>query len=37
MHVAESCSRTIALRDGRMVEDISRDHRRPAARSGASV
>ncbi len=25
MKVAESCSRTIALRDGRVVEDISRD------------
>ena len=27
MHVAESCSRTIALRDGRIEQDISRDHR----------
>jgi putative ABC transport system ATP-binding protein len=35
MQVAESCSRTIALRDGRIVEDISRDHLRPAVRSGA--
>jgi predicted ABC-type transport system involved in lysophospholipase L1 biosynthesis ATPase subunit len=26
MQVAESCSRTIALRDGRIVQDISRDH-----------
>ena len=37
MHVAESCSRTIALRDGRIVEDIARDHLRPAVRSGASA
>jgi putative ABC transport system ATP-binding protein len=37
MHVAESCSRTIALRDGRLVQDISRDHLRPAVRSGASA
>lgn len=36
MQVAESCSRTIALRDGRIVEDISRDHRRPV-RSGATA
>jgi putative ABC transport system ATP-binding protein len=36
MQVAESCSRTIALRDGRIVEDISRDHLRPAVRSEAS-
>jgi putative ABC transport system ATP-binding protein len=35
MHVAESCSRTIALRDGRVVEDIQRGGVRPAARSGA--
>jgi putative ABC transport system ATP-binding protein len=36
MHVAESCSRTIALRDGRIVEDISREYRRPM-RSGATA
>src|SRR6266446_1160522 len=29
MHVAESCSRTIALRDGRVEQDIARDHLRP--------
>jgi len=28
MHVAESCSRTIALRDGRVEQDIARDHLR---------
>src|SRR5437764_6581028 len=33
MHVAESCARTIALRDGRIVQDISRDPRQGAARS----
>ena len=37
MHVAESCSRTIALRDGRIVQDISRDHLRPVAGRGASA
>jgi putative ABC transport system ATP-binding protein len=37
MHVAESCSRTIALRDGRIEQDISRDHLGPAGRSGASA
>ena len=37
MHVAESCSRTIALRDGRIVQDISRDHLRPARRSGVAA
>jgi putative ABC transport system ATP-binding protein len=36
MHVAESCRRTIALRDGRVVEDIRREPIEPAARSGAS-
>jgi ABC-type lipoprotein export system ATPase subunit len=25
MHVAESCPRTIALRDGRIVEDVRRE------------
>ena len=35
MHVAESCSRTIALRDGRVVEDIHREHRGPVARTGS--
>jgi putative ABC transport system ATP-binding protein len=35
MHVAESCSRTIALRDGRIEQDISRDHLGPAGPSGA--
>src|SRR5258708_1253201 len=35
MHVAESCSRTIALRDGRVVEDIQREQRRPTARGGS--
>jgi putative ABC transport system ATP-binding protein len=35
MHVAESCSRTIALRDGQVVEDIRREERPPAARSGS--
>jgi len=35
MHVAESCSRTIALRDGRVEQDIARDHLRPV-RSGAA-
>jgi len=35
MHVAESCSRTIALRDGRVVEDIQRERRRPVARTGS--
>jgi putative ABC transport system ATP-binding protein len=33
MHVAESCGRTIALRDGQVVEDITRDQR-PLARRG---
>src|SRR6266550_329539 len=28
MHVAESCGRTIALRDGRVEQDIARDHLR---------
>jgi putative ABC transport system ATP-binding protein len=37
MHVAESCSRTIALRDGRVVQDIQRDHLRRATRSEASA
>jgi putative ABC transport system ATP-binding protein len=37
MHVAESCSRTIALRDGRVVQDIQRDHLRRATRSKAPV
>jgi putative ABC transport system ATP-binding protein len=37
MHVAESCSRTIALRDGAIVQDISREQMRPVARSGVSV
>jgi putative ABC transport system ATP-binding protein len=37
MHVAESCSRTIALRDGRVVQDIQRDHLRPATRREAPV
>jgi putative ABC transport system ATP-binding protein len=31
MHVAESCGRTIALRDGQIVEDISREHLPPVA------
>jgi putative ABC transport system ATP-binding protein len=35
MHVAETCSRTIALRDGQVVEDIRREQRPPAARSGS--
>jgi putative ABC transport system ATP-binding protein len=35
MHVAESCSRTIALRDGRVVEDVQREQRRPAAPTGS--
>jgi putative ABC transport system ATP-binding protein len=34
MHVAESCGRTIALRDGAVVQDISRTQIRPAAGSG---
>src|SRR5437870_2899862 len=29
MNVAESCSRTIALRDGQIVQDIARDHLPP--------
>src|SRR5216110_3387365 len=33
MNVAESCGRTIVLRDGRIVQDISRDPRQGAARS----
>jgi putative ABC transport system ATP-binding protein len=37
MHVAESCGRTIALRDGAIVQDISREQPRPVARSGVSV
>jgi putative ABC transport system ATP-binding protein len=37
MHVAESCSRTIALRDGRIVQDIAREDLRQAHRSGASA
>src|SRR5262249_20183667 len=36
MQVAESCSRTIALRDGGIVQDISRDHLRPV-RSGVTA
>ena len=36
MQVAESCSRTIALRDGRIVQDIAREHLR-AVRSGATA
>jgi putative ABC transport system ATP-binding protein len=32
MHVAESCSRTITLRDGRVVQDVVRDHPRAAIR-----
>ena len=36
MQVAESCSRTIALRDGRIVQDIARDHLR-VVRSGATA
>jgi putative ABC transport system ATP-binding protein len=36
MQVAESCTRTIALRDGGIVQDISRDHRTPV-RSGATA
>jgi putative ABC transport system ATP-binding protein len=35
MHVAESCSRTIALRDGRVVEDIRREQRPLIARTGS--
>ena len=35
MHVAESCSRTIALRDGRVVEDVRREQRRPIAPTGS--
>jgi len=31
MHVAESCGRTIALRDGQIVEDISRERLPPVA------
>ena len=37
MHVAESCSRTIALRDGAIVQDVSRAHLASATRSGVSV
>jgi putative ABC transport system ATP-binding protein len=37
MHVAESCGRTIALRDGAIVQDISREHLRPVTRSGVSA
>jgi len=37
MHVAESCSRTIALRDGRIVQDISRDHVHSVAHRGVSA
>ena len=37
MHVAESCSRTIALRDGRIVQDISRDHVHSVAHRGVST
>src|SRR5215471_14237253 len=37
MQVAESCSRTIALRDGAIVQDITRDQCRPVARSGVSA
>jgi len=32
MAVAESCGRTISLRDGRVVEDVRRDRSAPAAR-----
>ena len=34
MHVAESCSRTIALRDGQVVQDITREHLKSLTRSG---
>jgi putative ABC transport system ATP-binding protein len=34
MHVAESCSRTIALRDGQVVQDVTRERRTPTVRSG---
>jgi len=37
MHVAESCSRTIALRDGRIVQDISRDRVHSVAHRGVSA
>ncbi|HEX7793946.1 MAG TPA: ABC transporter ATP-binding protein [Vicinamibacterales bacterium] len=37
MHVAESCGRTIALRDGAVVQDISRQQMRPVAGSGVSA
>jgi putative ABC transport system ATP-binding protein len=37
MHVAESCGRTIALRDGAVVQDISRARIRPVAGSGVSA
>ena len=37
MHVAESCSRTIALRDGAIVQDIARAQMRPVARTGVSA
>jgi putative ABC transport system ATP-binding protein len=37
MHVAESCSRTIALRDGAVVQDISRTQMRPVAGTGVSA
>lgn len=37
MHVAESCGRTIALRDGAIVQDISRDRLPPVTQSGVSA
>jgi putative ABC transport system ATP-binding protein len=37
MHVAESCGRTIALRDGAVVQDISRQPMHPVAGSGVSA
>src|SRR5215510_4130078 len=37
MHVADSCSRTIALRDGRIVQDISRDRVHSVAHRGVST
>src|SRR5215813_5922379 len=37
MHVAESCGRTIALRDGAVVQDILRRQMRPVAGSGVSA
>src|SRR6476620_7370024 len=36
MHVAESCNRTIALRDGRVVQDISRQPMHPVAGSATA-